>query len=199
MKHKYLLGLFDDEEILLTATEKIRSAGYQMHEIYTPFPVHGLDKAMGLQDSRLHTFGFICGATGTLFALSMMSLIAAVDWPIIVGGKQFLAFPAYVPITFEVTVLFASIGMTVAMYLRCGFSVFTDTEVVDLRATDDRFVMAFCEKRYSEADDQNKIVDLLKQHGAVEIKERGLDNEIQPNLFVMDEDDHGHDHGHGHH
>ncbi len=186
MKHKYLVGLFDDEEPLLVATKKIRKAGYRMKEIFTPFPVHGLDEAMGLQDTRLHTIGFVIGACGTLFAIGMMGFITAVDWPINVGGKPFFAFPSFVPITFELTVLFASVGMTVIFYLRNGFSVFKDPEIVDPRITDDRFAMVFCMKKYG--DRQGQIEDLLKKTGAVEVKERYLEEELPDNLFKSDKE-----------
>lgn len=196
MKHKYLLGSFDDDEVLVNATKKIRQAGYQMHEIYTPFPVHGLDEAMGLQHTRLHTAGFVIGATGTLFAFSLLSFVTAIDWDIMVGGKPFFAFPSFGPVMFELTVLFAAIGMTVIFYLRNHLSIFKSTEVVDERITDDRFVMAFCQKKYESAEDIAGITALLKQHGAVEIKERVLENEIPPNLFKHDEDLAALDHHH---
>ncbi len=190
MKHTYLLGSYDDDDVLLHATRKIRKEGYQMHEIFTPFPVHGIDAAMGLQDTRLHTTGFVFGATGTLFALTAMTYIGAFDWPIIVGGKPFFNFPAFGPITFELTVLFASVGMVIVFYLRNGFSIFRDKEVVDDRITDDRFVMAFCKKQYQSDEDVAEISRLLKATGAVEIKEVELENEITPNLFTSGEDAH---------
>ena len=154
-----------------------------MHEVYTPFPVHGLDEAMGLQDTRLHTVGFIIGALGTIFAISAMGSISALDWPINVGGKPFFSFPAFVPITFEVTVLFASIGMVVTMYLRNKFSIFREPEIVDPRFTDDRFGVVFCQKKYGKADDLAAISQIMKETGAVEVKERALMNEITPNGF----------------
>ncbi|MGB0838945.1 MAG: DUF3341 domain-containing protein, partial [Chitinophagales bacterium] len=109
MKHQYLLGLYDDEEPLLEGVKKLRAEGFQMKEVFTPFPVHGLDHAMGLQETRLHTVGFIVGACGMMFALSSMMYISGIDWPIIVGGKPFAAMPSFVPITFEFTVLTSSI------------------------------------------------------------------------------------------
>ncbi len=196
MKHKYLLGSFDDDEILLNATKKMRLAGYQMHEIFTPFPIHGLDEAMGLQDTRLHTAGFVIGATGTMFAVSLLTFVTSIDWDVNVGGKPFFVLPSFVPVTFELTVLFASIGMVVVMYLRNGFSVFKAKEVVDVRATDDRFIMAFCRKKYNTQAEAVEISNLLKKYGAVEIRETVLENEIAPNLFKVDEDlahlEHGH-------
>lgn len=183
MKHKYLVGMYDDDDTMLDGVKKLRKAGYQIHEAYTPFPVHGLDTAMGLQDTRLHTIGFVIGAIGTILAISCMGSITALDWPINVGGKPFFSFPAFVPITFEVTVLFASVGMVVIMYLRNGFSIFREPEIVDPRFTDDRFGVVYCLKKYTSKADIDGITNIMKSTGAVEIKERVLDNELRANGF----------------
>ena len=190
MEHSYLIGSYDDDDILVSAVKRIRSEGYQMHEIFTPFPVHGLDPAMGLQDSRLHTAGFIFGGIGALFAVGSMGYISAVDWPNMFGGKPFFSLPAFVPITFELTVLFASVGMVIVYYLRNGLSAIKDQEIVDPRATDDRFVMAFCMKQYHTQEDRDAISALLKETGAVEIRVQDLENELEPNLLTSDHDAH---------
>ncbi len=190
MEHKYLVGFFDDEEPLVKATVKMRKAGYQMREVLTPFPVHGLDEAMGLQETRLHTAGFIFGACGTLTALLGMSFISAVDWPIIVGGKPFFGAPSWVPITFELTVLFAAIGMVVTYYLRNKLSVFREVEVIDPRITDDRFAMVFDRKQYYSTEDAEKIASLLKSYGAIEVRPVSLKNELHNNLFKQHDDIH---------
>ncbi|OWY19178.1 DUF3341 domain-containing protein [Sphingobacteriales bacterium UPWRP_1] len=186
MKHKYLVGVYNDDDVLLDAVTQVRKEGYQMHEVFTPFPVHGLDEAMGLQDTRLHTIGFVFGAIGTLFALTAMSYIMSIDWKVIVGGKPFFSFPAYGPISFELTVLFASVGMTVVYYIRNGFSVLRDAEILDPRITDDKFVMAFCLKKYHEEADITKITGLLKQSGAEEVYVKEMENELEANLIKKD-------------
>ena len=195
MQHTYLLGYYDDEEVLLEAVKRIRKEGYRMHEVFTPFPVHGLDVAMGLQDTRLHTAGFLCGATGTLVAVGSMSAIHVLDWPVVIGGKPFFALPSFVPITFELTVLFASVGMVIIFYIRNGFSIFKPVEIVDRRITDDRFVVAFCTKQYASSENQSAIQQLLQATGAVEVQTKSLNNELRPNLWKQDEDlplDHAH-------
>lgn len=196
MEHRYLLGYYDDEEPLLKAVTKLRSEGYQMHEVFTPFPVHGLDHAMGLQDTRLHTAGFVYGSIGALFAVGMMTWISAGDWQVIVGGKPFFSLPSFVPITFELTILFASVGMVITFYLRNGFSIFKEKEIVDPRITDDRFVVAFCRKQYDTTEDVSAITKLFKETGALEVKEKALQNELEPNLFKSGDDLSALAHGH---
>src|SRR5947207_15439149 len=104
---KYIVGSFDDEAVLFPAVKKVRRAGYKIHEVFTPFPIHGLDKAMGLRDTSLHTAGFIYGITGTSIAVGIITWALTSDWPIVFGGKPFFAFPAWIPITFELKVLMA--------------------------------------------------------------------------------------------
>ena len=119
-KHKEVLfGLYDDEEILLKAVKQANEDHLEIMDVYTPFPVHGLDPLLGLAESRLHIAGFIYGAIGTLTAFLFMSWVFTRDWPIIFGGKPYWSVPAFIPITFELTVLFASIGMVVSFYTVC--------------------------------------------------------------------------------
>lgn len=190
MLHKYILGVYDDDDVMLAGIKQLRDEGYRPHEVFTPFPVHGLDDAMGLQETRLHTAGFLYGATGTLTAVGCMTYIQQFDWPIIVGGKPFFSLPAFVPITFELTVLFAAIGMVVTFYLRNGFSIFKPLEVVDKRATDNKFVVAYCCKQYDGGTDQDQIRSLLKKTGASEVNDRVMQTELLPNLFKAEGDHH---------
>ena len=115
-----LFGLFDDETQLLAAVADAKHAHIEIDNVYTPFPVHGLDPLLGLEESRLHIAGFFYGLTGTLTAFFGMTWIFTRDWPTIFGGKPYFSFPAFVPIIFELTVLFASIGMVVTFYTVCG-------------------------------------------------------------------------------
>jgi len=86
-------------------------------DVYTPFPVHGLDPLLGLEESRLHIAGFIFGSIGCLFGFGFMTWVFTRDWPVIFGGKPYWSVPAFIPITFELTVLFASVGMVLVFYI----------------------------------------------------------------------------------
>ena len=90
-KKKFVVGCFDDEAVLFPAVKKVRTAGYKIHDVYTPFAVHGLDHAMGLRETSLHTAGFIYGITGTTTAISAISWIFTKDWPLNIGGKPHFA------------------------------------------------------------------------------------------------------------
>lgn len=193
MQHKYLLGIFDDDDTLLHAVSRIRKEGFDIREVYTPFPVHGLDDAMGLQDTRLHTMGFVFGAIGTLTAFTMMTYVG-LDWKTIVGGKPYFNFYAMGPVMFEMTVLFCAVGMTIVYYIRNGFSIFRDPEITYPRSSDDKFVMAFCLKQYSSEADQQRLSQILTEEHVEKIEYRSLDTEIAANAFKVEE--HAADHAH---
>ncbi|MBK9960579.1 MAG: DUF3341 domain-containing protein [Saprospiraceae bacterium] len=138
-----IYGIYSDEEDLLRAVRNARSKHLEIMDVYTPFPVHGLDQSMGLSESRLHQAGFIYGALGTLTAFLGMSWIFTRDWPIIFGGKPYWPVPSFIPITFELTVLFAAWGMTITFYTICGLWPGVTNPQLDLRTTDDKFCLAF--------------------------------------------------------
>jgi hypothetical protein len=104
------VGLFDDVDQLLRAAEQVREAGYRHWDCHTPYPVHGLDRAMGLKDSPIPTICLTAAFLGVGTALLMQWWMNAVDYPIRVGGKPHASWPAFLPITFEMFVLFAGLA-----------------------------------------------------------------------------------------
>ncbi|WP_332736042.1 DUF3341 domain-containing protein [Flavihumibacter sp.] len=150
---KFVVGSFDDEAVLFPAVKKVRKAGYKIHDVYTPFPIHGLDQVMGLRDTSLHTAGFIYGITGTATALSFMGWVFTRDWPLNIGGKPNFPLPAFIPITFELTVLFSAVGMVLTFCYLCQLAPFVKKHHFHERATDDLFVMVLeCTSRTNEDD-----------------------------------------------
>lgn len=154
---KVLFGLYNDEEDLKSAIKVANEGHLDIMDVYTPFPVHGLDPVLGLKESRLHYLGFIYGATGATFGFLTMSWIFTRDWPIMFGGKPYWSVPAFIPITFEMTVLFAAWGMTITFYTICGMWPGVKAKTLDDRITDDKFCVAFDVTNASEGD-----VDQLK-------------------------------------
>jgi len=173
-EHKYMMGFFDDEEPVLRACARLKEAGIEIHDVLSPFPIHGIDDVLGARESKLHTAGFLFGATGTLFALFVMSIISVFDWPNNFGGKPFFSVPAWIPITFELTVLFSGVGMTIVYYIRNGLSIFKDIEVLEPRTSDDVFAIVFDSSKYSDESDVRRISDMLTDLGAYELKEKTL-------------------------
>jgi len=163
-----IYGLYDDEEIMMEAIKKANAAHIDIYDVYTPFPVHGLDPLLGLEESRLHVAGFVYGAIGTLTAFLGMSWVFTKNWPIVFGGKPYWSVPAFIPITFELTVLFAAIGMVVTFYTVCGLGPGVTNPYLDSRITDDKFCIAFDTSEVSSSDANS----FLSQTGASEISSK---------------------------
>ncbi len=163
-----LYGLYDDEEILLGAVKAAKAEHLEIMDVFTPFPVHGLDEALELEESRLHIAGFIYGAIGTLTAFLFMTWVFTRDWPIIFGGKPYWSVPAFIPITFELTVLFSAIGMTVSFFTVCGMAPGRTNPTLDDRITDDKFCIAFDAAGAGE-DMLNRLRSFFSQTGASEV------------------------------
>lgn len=163
---KFIVGSFDDEAVLFPAVKNVRKAGYKIHDVYTPMPIHGLDKAMGLRETSLHTAGFIYGVAGTTTALSFISWILVKDWPLNIGGKPHFALPAWIPITFELTVLFSAVGMVLTFCYLCQLAPMVKKHHFSLRATDDRFVMVL---ECTDKTNETEAMEFLKNAGALDI------------------------------
>ncbi|MDH3648891.1 MAG: DUF3341 domain-containing protein [Saprospiraceae bacterium] len=163
-----LFGLYDDESILLQAVKEAKDQHLDIDNVFTPFPVHGLDPLLGLSESRLHQAGFVYGAIGALTAFLFMTWVFTRDWPIIFGGKPYWSVPAFIPITFELTVLFASIGMVVTYFAVNGQGPGVTNPVLDDRITDDKFCISF---DVSGNEDQvEPLKSFLESSGASEIR-----------------------------
>ncbi len=145
-----VFGLYDDETDMMSAVKAANKDHLDIYDVYTPFPVHGLDPLLGLEESRLHIAGFIYGLIGTLTAFLGMTWIFTKDWPIIFGGKPYWSVPAFIPITFELTVLFSAIGMTVTFYVINGLGPGVTNPILHDRISDDKFCIAFDTHNVSE-------------------------------------------------
>jgi hypothetical protein len=169
MANKVIQALYNDDDVLMLAVKKVKAAKYHIEEVYCPFPVHGLDKAMGLAPTRLAITAFMYGLVGLAVAITMMNYIRIEDWPQDIGGKPSFSYlenmPAFVPIMFELTVFFAAHLMVITFYMRSRLWPFKKAENPDVRTTDDLFLMEI-EIHDNEAD----LYALLAETGPVEIK-----------------------------
>jgi hypothetical protein len=163
---KFVVGCFEEERTLFEAVKRVRKSGYRLHDVYTPFPIHGLDKEMGLTETSIHTAGFIYAATGTATALSGISWVFMADWPLNIGGKPHFALPAWIPIIFESTVLFSAVGMVLTFCYLCQMAPFVRKHHFHPRATDDKFVMVIdCSAKNNESE----VTAFMNSLGATEI------------------------------
>ena len=114
--HYGLLGQFATAADLYHACEKVRDAGFTRWDAHTPFPVHGLDKAMGLKRSPLPWIVLVMGLLGLTLGFALQAWVHGVAYPLVISGKPYFAWPAYVPVAFEVGVLFAALGAVFGMF-----------------------------------------------------------------------------------
>lgn len=166
---KVIHAIYTDDDVLMSAVKRVKAEKHHIEEIYTPFPVHGLDKAMGLAPTRIAIASFMYGCVGLIVAIVMMNFIMITDWPQNIGGKPSFSYienmPAFVPIMFELTVFFAAHLMVITFYLRSRMWPFKKAENPDPRTTDDHFLMEI-----AVHGNVSELESLLKETGAVEIK-----------------------------
>ncbi len=171
MSTNTIYGIFDDEEVLLSSVKEIRSNNIEIKEVYSPFPVHGLDKALGLKETRMAITSFIYGCLGLTLGSLMIYYMMQVDWAQNIGGKPNWTFyhnvPAFVPVLFECTVLFAAHLMSITYLFRNGLFPGAKSDSPDERTTDDKFLMEI-----EVEGDASAIKEMLKKTGATEINEK---------------------------
>ena len=162
-------AMYTDDDVLMNAVKEVRKKHLHINEVYSPFPVHGLDKAMGLEDTRIAIAAFMYGCVGLTVAILMMNFIMIEDWPQDIGGKPSFSYienmPAFVPIMFELTVFFAAHLMVITFYMRSRLWPFKKAENPDVRTTDDHFLMEID----ASGHDAKELADFLVSTGATEI------------------------------
>ncbi|MFN3193738.1 MAG: quinol:electron acceptor oxidoreductase subunit ActD [Aureliella sp.] len=179
---------YDDENKLLDACRKVRDSGYTQTDAFAPFPIHGIDEALGIKPTVLPWFSFCAGITGTTIAISMQIWMNAIDYPYIISGKPYISLPAFIPVAFELTVLFAAFTTVFAMLGLNGLPKFSNPVFTNPRfdrATDDRFFLWIdASDKYFNSD---KVRSLLGETGALEVEEVREDNsssEVPKKLII---------------
>jgi len=147
MSDKVIHAIYDDDDVLLKAVKEVREANHHIDEVYTPFPVHGLEKAMGLANTRIAITAFLYGITGLGFAVWMMN------------------YMMIVPIMFELTVFFAAHLMVITFYMRSKIGPWVKASNPDPRTTDNMFLM-----EVPVTGDEKELETFLTKTGAVETK-----------------------------
>lgn len=166
-----ILAEFESPAKLYHGCEKIRDAGYKKWDAYSPFPVHGLEKAMGLPASKVPWIVLVCGLTGASGGFLMQWWMSAVSYPLVISGKPLLSWPAFVPVTFELGVLFAAFGAVFGMFalnrLPQPYHPLFQSTNFD-RVTDDKFFVAI--EALDPQFDPKDTAAFLQSIGAVNIE-----------------------------
>jgi mono/diheme cytochrome c family protein len=167
-----VLGIFDTPDALMSAIPKIRASKLGTVEAYTPYPIHGIDEALGLRRSPLGGMVLVMGVLGAVTALGFQYWISAIDYPIITGGKAAGSWEAFVPIMFEITVLFATFTAGLGMLFLLNKLPFFGHPVLSSKAitgiTRDRYALAL--EAEDESFDSAAAAQVLRSAGAVEVE-----------------------------
>jgi hypothetical protein len=169
--------MYDDDDVLKDGAKKLVAKGIKVAEVFSPFPIHGIDPIIGIKNTRLGIMAFIYGLTGLMLATLGMRFFMITDWPMNIGGKPNESYLdnmlAFIPVTFEFTVLCAAHGMALTYFLRNKTLPGLPASNPDPRTTDDKFVM---ELRLSQNTQftEAELHDLLKSTGIVELDQRDV-------------------------
>ena len=163
--------MYDDDDKLMDAARELVGKGVNVNDVYSPFPIHGIDPIIGVKRTRLAIASFMYAMTGTSLAVLGMWYFMISDWPMNIGGKPnfslFENIPAFIPVTFEFSVLCGAHGMAITYFLRNGTLPGMPASNPDPRTTDDKFVM---EIKTSNNDlDAKKLEAAIKKTALLEL------------------------------
>ena len=171
--NQFIIGVYGDDHHALEAVKSINKAGVKIHEVFSPFPIHGIDEAMGYKRSRLPKAAFMFGTLGFALALTMQFWMLGYDWQMIIGGKNFASLPPFIPVTFELTVLLSALGMVFTFFVASDLKPYKKPRIFDLRITDNKHVIAI--DLGSNKLSKSEISKIVAQTGAEEVNEKSFD------------------------
>ncbi len=168
-----LYGVYDDADQFLASAFKMKDAGAPIDDCYTPHPVHGIEKALNIKRSRLTVIAFLCGLTGTISAVVLQLYTNIFDWSMLIGGKPNGGYmPSFIPVTFELTILFTAFGMAFFFFGRANMIHGKREQLIDLRQTDDLYIISLNMDKQTMSKDE--LSNMLKENGAIDIREKGV-------------------------
>ncbi len=175
---KVIYAMYDDDAHLMSAAKSLVSKGVKVADVFSPFPLHGIDPIIGVKHTRLGICAFLYGLTGTFLAITAMKYFMIEDWPMNIGGKPSFSMienlPSFIPVTFEFTVLCAAHGMAITYLIRNKTLPGMPARNPDPRTTDDKFVMEIrSEDNHGVSTDE--IHAMLKETSLFEVTEKEID------------------------
>jgi hypothetical protein len=177
MADKVIYAMYDDDDVLKDGAKKLVSKGVKVSEVFSPFPIHGIDPIIGLKNTRLGIMAFIYGLFGLTLATLGLRYFMIVDWPMNIGGKPSFSYMenilSFIPITFEFTVLCAAHGMAITYFLRNKTLPGMPAQNPDPRTTDDRFVIELRTSDNSQFSAE-ELEAMVKDTGIVELDQKDV-------------------------
>lgn len=169
---KLLLGVYEEPHTINDTVRNISSKGYKVVDVFSPFPIHGIEKAMGIKRSRLTVLAFLCGLTGCCLIIWLIMYTNVVDWPMNIGGKPNDRYTlSFFPVTFEGTILCTAFGMATFFFIRAKMFPGVVEDLHDIRQTDDLFIIAVD----GAGANQEEVKQIFINSGATEVREKTIE------------------------
>lgn len=169
----FIVGVFNDDDVLKKAVGTVKGSGVNIYECFTPFPIHGLEHELGYKPTRLPIVAFLFAMTGMTLAITLQVSMNVIDWPMIIGGKPFFAYPDFVPVTFELSILLTAFGMVGTFLVRSDLKPYKKPMIFDVRQTDDKHIMAIDLDNNTLSEDE--ISSVLANAGAEEVNKKDFE------------------------
>jgi len=169
IKGKFKIGVFDDEEKMISSIRSIQEKGMDIYDVYTPYPIHEVLHLLK-RKSRMPTVAYIFGLTGAAAVLAFLYYTSVISWPVVYGGKPFNSFPSFIVITIVLTIFIVTISSLATFSARSKLYPGQNNPIFHERATDDMFVVVMKDDKGSGID------EIFKSEGAVEVKEKEMEN-----------------------
>ena len=176
MEEKVIYAMYEDDDVLLNGAKALVAEGVHISDVYSPMPIHGIDPVIGVEPTRLGIAAFLYGLTGTMLAAIGLRYFMITDWPMNIGGKPNFTYLdnilAFIPITFEFTVLCAAHGMAITYLLKNKTLPGMPAQNPDPRTTDDKFVLEI--RTADNTMDEKELDKLIKDTGYIEIDKKNI-------------------------
>jgi hypothetical protein len=177
MADQVIYAMYDDDDVLKDGAKKLVSQGVKVDEVFSPFPIHGIDPIIGVKHTRLGIFAFLYGLIGLTLATVGMRYFMVVDWPMNIGGKPNFSYLenilSFIPISFEFTVLCAAHGMAITYLIANRTLPGMKAQNPDPRTTDDKFVMELRTSSNSKFTAE-QLTAMVKETGIVELEQKTI-------------------------
>lgn len=177
MAEKVIYAMYDDDDVLKDGAKKLVAKGVKVADVFSPFPIHGIDPIIGVRQTRLGIMAFLYGLTGLTLATVGMRFFMIDDWPMNIGGKPNESYLdnvlAFVPISFEFTVLCAAHGMAITYLLLNKTLPGMPASNPDPRTTDDKFVMELRVSQNSQFS-ETELLAMLNETGVIEVDQKDI-------------------------
>jgi vacuolar-type H+-ATPase subunit I/STV1 len=164
----FVIATFTDPDALMQAVAAVRNEDFRVYDVYSPYPIHGMDQVMGVRHSRLPWVTFLAGLAALTFALTFQFYTNVWDWPLNVGGKPDNSTLAFVPVCFELTILIGGLSTVAALFFRTRLFPGKRENLAIAGVTDDKFALVLRKR----TGDMRRAIAILEQSGAKKVEQR---------------------------